>query len=129
MELVGTTRPHWAQGWVSAFIPPSYAGRFVVFLDQEQVRGRPLGQTCSLNVFSEGPRANQKRETREAILEPARAEFESEGFDGANMRAIAKRASVAPRQLEPPTSSKDCCPPTTDGCCFLRAASVSAAAE
>lgn len=46
-------------------------------------------------MFSEGPRAKQKRETREAILEAARAEFEAEGFDGANMRAIAKRAGVA----------------------------------
>ncbi len=46
-------------------------------------------------MFSEGPRAKQKRETREAILDAARSEFEAEGFDGANMRAIAKRAGVA----------------------------------
>src|SRR5688500_11982943 len=52
-----------------------------------------------MNVFSEAERprlrAAQKQATREAVLDAARAEFERVGFDGANIRSIAKRAGVA----------------------------------
>lgn len=40
-------------------------------------------------------RVAQKEETRLAVLEAARAEFERVGFDGANVRAIAARAKVS----------------------------------
>jgi AcrR family transcriptional regulator len=52
-----------------------------------------------LNVFdevpTEGQRAQQKRETAEAILEAARAQFEEVGFEKANLRAIGDRAGVS----------------------------------
>ena len=40
-------------------------------------------------------RAVQKEETRRAVLDAARAEFESVGFESANLRAIAARAGVS----------------------------------
>lgn len=52
-----------------------------------------------MNVFSQtpAPRARdlQKARTRARILEVARSHFEREGFDGANVRAIAAEAGVA----------------------------------
>ncbi len=56
-----------------------------------------------MNVFTKGPRTEsasksrvlQKGETRERILRVAREHFEANGFDGANVRAIAKGAGVA----------------------------------
>jgi AcrR family transcriptional regulator len=42
-----------------------------------------------------GARAAQKAETRQAVLDAARDEFEAVGFDGANVRSIAKRAGVS----------------------------------
>ena len=39
--------------------------------------------------------AEQKARTREDVFEAARAEFEQLGFEGASLRAIAKRAGVA----------------------------------
>lgn len=40
-------------------------------------------------------RAVQKEETRRAVLDAARAEFERVGFESANLRAIAARAGVS----------------------------------
>ena len=40
-------------------------------------------------------RAEQKEQTRRTILDAARALFEERGFDGASIRAIARRADVA----------------------------------
>lgn len=50
-----------------------------------------------MNTFIEPPkrRALQKTETRARILEAARAAFEREGFEGANVREIAADAGVA----------------------------------
>ncbi|QRK08103.1 TetR/AcrR family transcriptional regulator [Archangium violaceum] len=42
-----------------------------------------------------GSRATQKEATGKAVLEAARAEFESVGFEAANLRAIAARAGVS----------------------------------
>lgn len=42
-----------------------------------------------------GPREAQRRATRAAVLEAARDEFERVGYDAANLRAIAARASVS----------------------------------
>jgi AcrR family transcriptional regulator len=42
-----------------------------------------------------GKRAAQKDATAKAVLEAARAEFESVGFEAANLRAIAARAGVS----------------------------------
>ncbi|WNG49227.1 TetR/AcrR family transcriptional regulator [Archangium minus] len=42
-----------------------------------------------------GIRATQKEATGKAVLEAARAEFESVGFEAANLRAIAARAGVS----------------------------------
>lgn len=42
-----------------------------------------------------GTRASQRQETRRAVLDAAREEFERVGFEGANLRAIAARAGVA----------------------------------
>lgn len=52
-----------------------------------------------MNTFSDATqlgRAAQKAATARAVLEAARWEFERVGFDAANIRAIAKRAKVAP---------------------------------
>ena len=52
-----------------------------------------------MNVFSQNPdssRSQQKAETASAILEAARDEFERVGFEGANIRSIAKQAGVSP---------------------------------
>lgn len=52
-----------------------------------------------MNGFSQaveaGARAVQKLATGKAVLDAARAEFEREGFEGANVRAIAARAGVS----------------------------------
>jgi len=55
-----------------------------------------------MNAFNEddpeaplGARAAQKAATREAVLQAARDEFERVGFEAANLRAIAERASVS----------------------------------
>lgn len=49
-----------------------------------------------MNVVDElGQRATQKAATRQAVLEAARDEFESVGFEAANVRAIAARAGVS----------------------------------
>lgn len=50
-----------------------------------------------MNEFTEprGRRDAQKEETRARILEAARAHFERDGFDAANLRAIAADAGVA----------------------------------
>ncbi|MDP3233165.1 MAG: TetR/AcrR family transcriptional regulator [Myxococcales bacterium] len=48
-----------------------------------------------MNHETPGLRAAQKAATREAVLEAARDEFESVGFDAASVRSIAKRAGVS----------------------------------
>jgi len=54
-----------------------------VFIERESA-SKPLGK-----------REAQKEETRARILQVARAHFERDGFDGANVRAIAADAGVA----------------------------------
>lgn len=49
----------------------------------------------------------KKEEIRRKLLEAARAEFLEHGFQGANMRAIAKRASQNPGNIYHYYSSKD----------------------
>ncbi len=55
-----------------------------------------------MNAFSELPaaprrtrRAEQRDATASSVLEAARAEFESAGYEGASLRAIAARAGVS----------------------------------
>jgi AcrR family transcriptional regulator len=50
-----------------------------------------------MNAFTKEPglRQTQKAETREAVLEAARDEFEAVGFEAASVRGIAGRAGVS----------------------------------
>jgi AcrR family transcriptional regulator len=51
-----------------------------------------------MNTFNEesaGTRNEQKAQTRRAVLEAARAAFEGDGFEGANIRDIASAAGVS----------------------------------
>jgi AcrR family transcriptional regulator len=47
-------------------------------------------------MMKRGTRAEQKAETRQRILEAAKAAFEARGFDGVNLREIAEEIGVVP---------------------------------